>query len=62
MGGIKQKYSLELNEDQMEWLQKMVSQYALDDEGKALRIILDYVQDEADLDTVFEVIRCNHCD
>ncbi len=33
----------------------------LDDEGKALRIVLDYVMQEADHDEVFEEMRCYHC-
>ena len=61
MGGIKETYSFELNSDHFEWLKEMTDKYALDDEGKALRIVLDFVKDEADLDTVFEEIRCNHC-
>jgi len=62
MGGIKTKYSFDLNDDHVAWLKEMTEKYALEDEGKALRIVLDYVQEEADLDTVFEEIRCNHCD
>ena len=61
MGDIKTAYSFELNEDHMIWLQTMTEKYALDDEGKALRIVLDYVQEADDLDSVFEEIRCNHC-
>jgi len=62
MGGIKTEYSFELNQDHMTWLKEMCEKYTLEDEGKALRIVLDYVQEEAELDCVFEEIRCNHCD
>lgn len=61
MGGIKTKYAVDLNADQISWLQEISKKYAISDEGKALRIILDYIQDEADLDTVFGQVRCNHC-
>ena len=61
MGGIKTSYSVELNDDQITWLKKMAEKYSIDDEGKALRIVLDFVQEEADLDAVFEQIRCGHC-
>ncbi|MFT5716993.1 MAG: hypothetical protein ACJAWS_001830 [Oleiphilaceae bacterium] len=61
MGGIKTNYSVELNEDQIMWLKQMTEKYSLDDEGKALRIVLDFVQEEADLDAVFEEVRCGHC-
>jgi len=62
MGGIKNKHSFDLNNDHIAWLKEMVETYSLDDEGKAVRIILDYIKEEADLDEVFEEIRCNHCD
>jgi len=62
MGGIKTEYSIELNLDHMAWLKEMCEKYTLDDEGKALRIVLDYIKEEADLESVFEEIRCNHCD
>ena len=61
MGGIKTSYSVELNNDQITWLKQMTDKYSIEDEGKALRIILDFVQEEADLDTVFEEVRCGHC-
>lgn len=61
MGGIKTEHKFELNEDHVDWLKEMAAKYALDDEGKALRIVLDYIKEEADLSTVFEEIRCNHC-
>ena len=61
MGGIKTAQSYELNEDVIQWLKEMTDQYDLPDSGKALRIVLDYVREEADLDEVFEEMRCNHC-
>ena len=63
MGGIKTKYSFDLNSEQIECLNEMTEKYAIDDdEGKALQVVLDYSQEEADLDTVFEKICCYHCD
>jgi len=61
VGGIKTEHKLELNDDHAHWLQEMVEKYGLFDEGKALRIVLDYVMEEADQTTVFEEVRCNHC-
>ena len=61
MGGIKEAHTYELNDDHAEWLKEMAEHYGLDDEGKALRIVLDYVMQETDLDEVFEEIRCHHC-
>jgi len=60
MGGNKVEQAFELNEDHVDWLKAMTEKYALD-EGKALRIVLDYVMEEADQTTVFEEVRCNHC-
>lgn len=61
MGGIKTEQKFELNNDQLDWLRDMSEKYALFDADKALRIVLDYVMEEADQSAVFENIRCNHC-
>ena len=61
MGGFKEAHTYELNDDHAEWLKEMAEKYMLDDEGKALRIVLDYVMQEADHDEVFEEMRCHHC-
>ena len=61
MGGIKQTQEIELNENHLQWLTSMTEKYGLSDNDKALRIILDYVMDEADQTVVFTEIRCNHC-
>ena len=61
MGGIKVEHTCELNDDMIAWLKEMRDKYHLSDEGKALRIVLDYVKEEADHDEVFNMIRCNHC-
>lgn len=61
MGGTKVEKSFPLNEDHVEWLQRMAEEYGLMDEGKALRVVLDYVMHEADPEAVFSEIRCHHC-
>jgi len=61
MGSIKTEHKFELIEGHVDWLKEMAEKYGLFDEGKALRIVLDYVMEEADQTTVFEEIRCNHC-
>ena len=61
MGGIKTELTVELNDNHLDWLKQMSEKYALFDADKALRVVLDYVIDEADQSTVFENIRCNHC-
>ena len=61
MGGIKTSFSFDLNTDHVEWLQKMQQAHGIEDTDKALRIVLDYVMEEADPAVVFGEIRCNHC-
>ena len=61
MGGEKKTYSYELNEDHHLWLEEMAEAFSLDDESKALRVALDYLIEEGDLDMVFSEIRCRHC-
>ena len=61
MGGRKTQQEFELNDDHVTWLQEMTEKYGLFDEGKALRVVLDYVMEEAEQATVFENIRCSHC-
>ncbi len=61
MGGRKTQQEFELNDDHVAWLQEMTEKYGLFDEDKALRVVLDYVMEEAEQSAVFENIRCNHC-
>ncbi len=61
MSNVKQSYTIELHEEQMAWLLKMASDYGLEDAAKVIRIAIEYVRDEDELDTVFEEVRCNHC-
>lgn len=61
MGGKKTQHPVELNKDHLEWLQNMQQTYGLFDTGKVLRVVLDYVMEEADPAVVFEEVRCNHC-
>ncbi len=61
MGGMKVEHTFEINPDHLEWLQEMAETYALPDEGKALRILLDYAMSEGDRDLIFDEIRCHHC-
>lgn len=53
--------TLEIQNDQNEWLETIVQEYSVPDSSKALRILLDYAIQEADPDEVFNIIRCHHC-
>lgn len=61
MSGPKTARLIELNEDQIVWLQKMTTEFGLADTDKALRIVLDYIVDVVEPSVVFEEVRCNHC-
>lgn len=61
MGGIKRRHTFELNENHLSWLTEMTKKYAISDEDKALRIVIDYVMDETDQAAIFTEVRCNHC-
>jgi hypothetical protein len=63
MAGQKSNFTFEMRDYQLSFLKDMVAQYKLPDEGKALRILLDYAVPDADLDAVFakKHMRCIAC-
>ena len=62
MAGIKKKVTLEINIDSDEMLEKIVEDYKLPDKSKAIRVLLDYVEEkETDWDDMFATVRCNRC-
>ena len=62
MAGDKKKIRLEINIDSDEMLEKIVEDYKLPDKSKAIRVLLDYVQEkETDWDDMFATVRCNRC-
>ena len=62
MAGDKKKVTFEINVDSDEMLNKIVEDYKLPDKSKAIRVLLDYVEEkETDWDDMFATIRCNRC-
>ena len=62
MAGDKKKITLEINIDSDEMLEKIVEDYKLPDKSKAIRVLLDYVEEkETDWDDMFATVRCNRC-
>lgn len=63
MAGNKQGFSFEARDYQLSFLRDMMQKYGIKDEGKALRILLDYAVQDADLDLVFakKNMRCIAC-
>ena len=59
----KKSVSFEIYSDSKEMLEQIVDKYDLPDQSKALRCLLDYVEEkETDWDDMFATIRCNSVD
>ena len=58
----KKDVSFEIYSDSEKMLEQIVDKYDLPDKSKALRCLLDYVEEkESDWDDMFATIRCNRC-
>ena len=54
--------SFEINSDADKLLEQINDKYDLADKSKALRCLLDYVEEkESEWDEMFATIRCNRC-
>jgi hypothetical protein len=52
---------LEIEADQLAWLQDMAREYRLPDAAKALRVVLDHAMMDGDEDEIFATVRCRRC-
>ena len=58
----KKEISFDIYSDSEEMLEQIVDKYDLPDKSKALRCLMDYVEEkESDWDEMFATIRCNRC-
>ena len=58
----KKDLSFEIYDDSEKMLDQIVDKYDLPDKSKALRCLLDYVEEkETDWDDMFATVRCNRC-
>ena len=58
----KIKVEFEIYEDMDKLLDKIVADYNLPDKSKALRVLIDYVdENETVWDNIFATTRCNRC-
>ena len=58
----KKSISFEIHKHSEKMLEDIVNKYDLPDQSKALRCLLDYVEEkETDWDEMFATIRCNRC-
>ena len=62
MSGEKIEVTFEIYSDMDKLLDKIVDGYNLPDKSKAIRVLLDYVEEkETEWDDMFATIRCNRC-
>jgi hypothetical protein len=58
----KKDVSFEIYSDSEKMLEQIIDKYDLPDKSKALRCLLDYVEEkESDWDDMFATVRCNRC-
>ena len=58
----KKDVSFEICDDSEKMLDQIVDKYDLPDKSKALRCLMDYVEEkESDWDDMFATVRCNRC-
>ena len=58
----KKDVSFEIYSDSEKMLDQITDKYDLPDKSKALRCLLDYVEEkEPDWDDMFATVRCNRC-
>ena len=58
----KKEVSFEIYDDSEKMLDQIVDKYDLPDKSKALRCLMDYVEEkESDWDDMFATVRCNRC-
>jgi len=58
----KKDVSFEIYSDSEKMLEQITDKYDLPDKSKALRCLLDYVEEkESDWDDMFTTVRCNRC-
>ncbi len=59
----KKDVSFEIYDDSEKMLDQIVDKYDLPDKSKALRCLMDYVEEkESEWDDMFATVRCNRCD
>ena len=63
MAGPKQVFEIELGADQMAFIRSMKDKYDIVDEGKTLRVVIDYLIGTKNVhDEVFGKRRCFRCE
>ena len=59
MAGVKETFEIELNPEQMAFIQSAKEQYGIASQDKVVRIIMDYIQTNPGIhESVFTETRC----
>ena len=58
MAGTKKEELFSIQEDMVSMLEHLSDKYKLEDRSKALRVILDYVAKDGDIEEIFTKRRC----
>ena len=55
--------TFEIEQEQLDWLSEIATNYGLADEAKALRVLLDFAIEDGDKELIFsdENMRCRFC-
>ena len=63
MAGIKESFTLDVRDYHLSFLRDMMQKYGIKDEGKAMRVLLDFAVSDGDLDLIFSKknMRCIAC-
>ncbi len=63
MAGVKVKTEVEVRDYHLNFLRDQMAKYKIPDEGKAIRILLDFALMDGDLDKIFDRknMRCIAC-
>ena len=63
MPSDKVTHAFEIESEHHEWLEEVADEYDFPDEGKAMRVLLDYAIQDVDRDLIFsdENMRCRFC-
>ncbi len=63
MAGVKETFEIELNPEQMVFIQSTKEQYGIASQDKVVRIIMDYIQTNPGIhESVFTETRCLRCE
>ncbi len=63
MAGVKETFEIELNPEQMAFIQSAKEQFGIASQDKVVRIIMDYIQTNPGIhESVFTETRCLRCE